>query len=57
MVLSSNQTSTNVDINDSIQLPQGFQWYPYEPGLCPPLYYVILQGFCAPIIIIISMFN
>jgi hypothetical protein len=54
MVFSSNQTLSATKTNGIIDLPDGLQWYPFYPGQCPPLYYVILQGVCAPLIIIIS---
>ncbi|CAF0907543.1 unnamed protein product [Adineta steineri] len=49
MAMSSNQTSNFV-----VDIPNDLHWYPFYPGLCPPTYYVILQGVCAPLIIIIS---
>jgi hypothetical protein len=56
MVYSSNQTFSAIETNADgvIKLPKDLQWYPFYPGLCPPPYYVILQGVCAPLIIIIS---
>ncbi len=48
MVVAFNQTT------DVIRPPDGLHWYPFYPGQCPPPYYVILQGVCAPLIIIIS---
>jgi len=52
MLISSNQT---VSANNQPDDPTpGYDWYPFPPGLCPPPYYVILQGVCAPLIIIIS---
>jgi hypothetical protein len=54
MVVSSNQTISTIETNGVIDLPTHLHWYPFYPGICPPLYYVILQGVCAPLIIIIS---
>ncbi|CAF0862048.1 unnamed protein product [Adineta ricciae] len=54
MVLSDNQTVTTTDTHGVITLPGDLHWYPFYPGQCPPPYYVILQGVCAPLIIIIS---
>jgi len=54
MVLSSNQTLSTIEKNGLIDLPNGLHWYPFNPGQCPPSYYIILQGVCAPLIIIIS---
>jgi hypothetical protein len=54
MVISSNQTSSITETNGIISPPDGFYWYPFNPGQCPPPYYIILQGICAPLIIIIS---
>jgi len=54
MVSSSNQTLSTIATNGVVDLPKGLHWYPFYPGQCPPLYYVILQGVCAPLIIIIS---
>jgi hypothetical protein len=54
MAISSNQTISAIETNDVIHLPDGLSWYPFFPGQCPPLYHVILQGVCAPLIIIIS---
>jgi hypothetical protein len=54
MVVSSNQTLSTIETINVITLPNGLNWYPMPPGVCPPLYYVILQGVCAPLIIIIS---
>jgi hypothetical protein len=54
MVVTSNQTSSITDINGAHSPPEGYDWYPFSPGQCPPSYYVILQGVCAPLIIIIS---
>ncbi|UJR10109.1 hypothetical protein I4U23_014331 [Adineta vaga] len=55
MVLSLNQTLTAAtETNGVIKLSDDLHWYPFNPGECPPPYYVILQGVCAPLIIIIS---
>jgi hypothetical protein len=55
MVSSANQTSASInDTNGVMPSPEGFDWYPFYPGQCPPAYYIILQGVCAPLIIIIS---
>jgi hypothetical protein len=54
MVLPSNQTLSTIETNSVITLPNDLHWYPFYPGQCPPPYYVILQGVCAPLIIIIS---
>ncbi|CAF1503405.1 unnamed protein product [Adineta steineri] len=54
MGYSINQTSSTDETNGVINLTNGLHWYPFPPGQCPPLYYVILQGACAPLIIIIS---
>ncbi|CAF1510240.1 unnamed protein product, partial [Adineta ricciae] len=50
MVLTSNQTLTT----RVYPAPKGYHWYPYSPDDCPPTYQTILQGVCAPLIIIIS---
>ncbi|CAF2506767.1 unnamed protein product [Rotaria sp. Silwood2] len=54
MVISSNQTSPIIETNHINPPPKNLDWYPFNPGQCPPPYYVILQGVCAPLIIIIS---
>jgi len=56
MVITSNQTSSSTltETSSVSAPPEGYDWYPFYPGQCPPLYYVILQGVCAPLIIIIS---
>ena len=55
MVISSNQTASIMQTNSPIEPSPGLDWYPFPlPGQCPPTYYVILQGVCAPLIIIIS---
>ncbi len=54
MVISSNQTSSIIQTNSGIPAPDGFHWYPLDPGDCPPRHYLFLQGVCAPLIIIIS---
>ena len=54
MVISSNQTSSIIETNDVGNPQNGLNWYPLSPGICPPTYYLILQGVCAPLIIIIS---
>jgi hypothetical protein len=54
MVLSSNQTISTIEANNVIKLGEGLHWYPYFPGICPPLYQIILYGVCAPLIIIVS---
>ena len=53
MESSSNQTLSS-EANGIVSLNGQLQYYPFRPGLCPPQYYVILQGFFAPLIIIIS---
>ena len=54
MFLLSNQTSSSSPLNRDNSSPKGFDWYPLPPGQCPSSYYIILQGICAPLIIIIS---
>ncbi|CAF0752811.1 unnamed protein product [Rotaria sp. Silwood1] len=54
MVISSNQTSSIIQPTTVNPPPNDLDWYPFHPGQCPPPYYVILQGVCAPLIIIIS---
>jgi hypothetical protein len=55
MASSTNQSSTTGPMPHAISAaPDGLNWYPFHPGLCPPPYYVILQGVCAPLIIVIS---
>jgi hypothetical protein len=54
MVNPSNQTSSISDTNNASLPPDGYDWYPFLPGVCPSTYYIILQGICAPLIIIIS---
>ncbi|CAF1442919.1 unnamed protein product [Rotaria magnacalcarata] len=54
MIISSNDTSSTVEASGINLAPKDFKWYPFPPGQCPPSYYVILQGICAPLIIIIS---
>lgn len=54
MALTNNQTIATIEINDIIANPNNLSWYPFFPGRCPPPYYIILQGVCAPLIIIIS---
>lgn len=54
MVISPNQTSPLIDESGPIEPPKDHDWYPFSPGQCPPPYNVILQGVCAPLIIIIS---
>ncbi|CAF0730191.1 unnamed protein product [Rotaria sordida] len=54
MVISSNQTSSIIETNTVSPIPNDLHWYPFYPGICPPSYNVILQGVCAPLIIIIS---
>ena len=54
MAFSLNQTISTSETDGIIKLPDDLQWYPFPPGICPPLYYVILQGVFAPLIIIIS---
>lgn len=52
MVIAMNQTFSTTGV---LEPPDGLHWYPFtQPGQCPPLYYMILQGVCAPLIIIIS---
>ena len=53
MLLLSNQTSS-LSPQTINAPPEGYDWYPLPPGECPPSYYIILQGVCAPLIIIIS---
>ncbi|UJR35942.1 hypothetical protein I4U23_028683 [Adineta vaga] len=51
MAVALNQTSLfHIIPNSSDQ----DDWYPYNPDHRPPTYYIILQGVCAPLIIIIS---
>lgn len=52
MLISPNQTLSNNNV--PVRPNPGYEWYPFAPGQCPPSYYVILQGVCAPLIIIIS---
>ncbi|CAF2951039.1 unnamed protein product [Rotaria sp. Silwood2] len=54
MVLSFNQTLSTIETNGGTDSPSNLHWYPFVPGQCPPTYSIILQGFCAPLIIIIS---
>lgn len=54
MVISSNQTSSIIESSPVSPPPNGFSWYPFPPGVCPPTYYAILQGICAPLVIMIS---
>lgn len=53
MVISTSQNISNNPL-DNTQPPEGYTYYPFPPGQCPPTYYVILQGVCAPLVIIIS---
>ncbi|CAF3744488.1 unnamed protein product [Rotaria socialis] len=54
MVISPNETSSIIEASGINSLRTNFDWYPFYPGKCPPSYYIILQGICAPLIIIIS---
>jgi hypothetical protein len=54
MAVSSNQTISTIETNNVMILENNLHWYPFYPGRCPPLYHIILQGVCAPLIIIIS---
>lgn len=54
MVFDFNQTSSRFGNDQSGNSHEGLDWYPYPPGQCPPKFNIIVQGFCAPLIIIIS---
>ena len=54
VVANNNQTIETIQIHDVIDKPANLSWYPFLPGQCPPTYYIVLQGVCAPLIIIIS---
>ncbi|CAF1457524.1 unnamed protein product [Rotaria magnacalcarata] len=54
MTFEFNQTSSTIENNRATSGERDIQWYPFAPGQCPPTYSIILQGFCAPLIIIIS---
>ena len=54
MAISTNQNISNNPLENIIPPPEGHAYYPFPPGQCPHTYYVILQGVCAPLIIIIS---
>ncbi|CAM2716460.1 unnamed protein product [Rotaria socialis] len=54
MAFEFNQTSSTIETNRATSGGHDIQWYPFAPGQCPPTYSIILQGFCAPLIIIIS---
>ena len=54
MLTLSNQTSSINKTNIVNPPSNDLNWYPFSPGQCPPTYYIIVQGVCAPLIIIIS---
>ncbi|CAF0970373.1 unnamed protein product [Rotaria sp. Silwood1] len=54
MALTLNQTLSTIETIGGIDQIKELHWYPFFPGQCPPTYSIILQGFCAPLIIIIS---
>lgn len=49
---STGNHTTNVDL--VMEPPDDRAWYPLVPGQCPSSLFLILQGICAPLIIMIS---
>ena len=50
----TNQNSSFSSSRGPVDPPIDRSWYPHLPGACPSTFLIILQGFCAPLIIIIS---